>query len=317
MKDPKLSIVLATDSFSTIRPVLERLQTLAGKDLIEVILVTPSPAEMLPAISKYQDQFIAMQVVEDPVDNLAPARAAGVRAARAPLVFIGETHSFPHVDFVEATLAALEDPHWSITVPAIRNVNPKGAWSWSAFLSDYGRWSEGLERAELSSAPVYNATYRVPVLLELGSTLSSALDQGDELQIALQTRGRKVLFDPRAVVDHANVARPWDWIRGRFLGGLLIASNRSRRWPWSRRIVYVGGSFLIPLVLLPPLLPGVRGAARLRRLPMGTIPLIVAGILLRAFGEMFGYAGLFADRAVEGMHEYEIHKLDYRGPGRI
>ena len=32
---------------------------------------------------------------------------------------------------------------------------------------------------------------------------------------------------------------------------------------------------------------------------------------------MFGYAGLFADRAVEGMHEYEIHKLDYLGPGRI
>src|SRR5262249_4936793 len=117
--------------------------------------------------------------------------------------------------------------------------------------------------------------------------------------------------------DHANVGRTWDFINGRLLGGLLIAWNRCRKWPISRRVLYVGGSFLIPLVLLPRLLPGVQSARRLRRLPAPTIPPLVAGVVLRSCGEMFGYAGLFGDHAVREMHEYEMHKLKYLGSGGI
>jgi hypothetical protein len=316
MKEPKLSIVLATDSFHTIRPVLERLQKLSGRDLVEVILVTPSRAEMIPAISKYQEQFAAVQVVEDPVNTLSAARTAGVLSAKAPVVFLGETHSFPHADFVETTLAAMEDPQWSVVVPALCNANPTGAVSWANFLSDYGRWAEGWERAEITVAPVYNAAYRLPVLLEMGDELTAVLDQSDEMQIALQARGQRVLFDPRAVIDHANVGQGWDWVRSRFISGLFVASNRRRHWPLSRRILYVGGAFLIPIVLLPRLLPGVRAVARRQPLPLGTIPVIVAGLILRAFGEMLGYAGFFADQGERGMHEYEMHKLKYVGPSR-
>ena len=111
-------------------------------------------------------------------------------------------------------------------------------------------------------------------------------------------------------------AQGWDWVRSRFISGLFVASNRRRHWPLSRRILYAGGAFLIPIVLLPRLLPGVRAVARRQPLPLGTIPVIVAGLILRAFGEMLGYAGFFADQGERGMHEYEMHKLKYIGPSR-
>ena len=59
------------------------------------------------------------------VNHLPEARAAGVRAASAPIVFIGETHSYPQPGWAEALLTAFEGP-WAAVVPAIGNANPNG-----------------------------------------------------------------------------------------------------------------------------------------------------------------------------------------------
>ena len=84
----------------------------------------------------------------DPVNDLAPARAAGILAATAPIVFVGETHSFPDSKFAEVLLAGFSGPWTSIT-PAFDNANPDSAMSWAAFISDYGRWARGLPAGEI------------------------------------------------------------------------------------------------------------------------------------------------------------------------
>ena len=47
-----------------------------------------------------------------------------------------------------------------------------------------------------------------------------------------------------------------------------------------------------------------------------TLPLVALGMVLRAIGEVAGYAGAPAERAEEAMTEYEVHKLAYAGGGR-
>ena len=65
------------------------------------------------------DGFRHVRIVPlDAVETLAPARAAGVRAASAPIVFIGETHIYPQPGWADALLAAFEEP-WTAIVPAI------------------------------------------------------------------------------------------------------------------------------------------------------------------------------------------------------
>jgi hypothetical protein len=49
------------------------------------------------------------------------------------------------------------------------------------------------------------------------------------------------------------------------------------------------------------------------KLPWGTIPAVLTGLILRGVGEAFGYATLLAGYAERGMHQYEVHKLDYSG----
>ena len=66
--------------------------------------------------------FGAARVVHVPAPfSLAGARAAGVRAAAAPVVFIGETHSFPRPGMLSAMLAAFTDERCVAVVPAITN----------------------------------------------------------------------------------------------------------------------------------------------------------------------------------------------------
>lgn len=169
-------MILATDTYSTIRPVVERWRQQSVRKKIELVLVAPSAAAVSPAL-EHRDEFGNLQIVEDTVTDLAVARAAGIRAATAPIVFVGETHSYPQPGFAEALVTEFSGP-WSSVAPAFGNANPTGILSWAGFLSDYGRWVDGLPAGEISETPVYNAAYRLAVLLELGDRLIPSLAGG-------------------------------------------------------------------------------------------------------------------------------------------
>lgn len=308
--EARMSVVLATDSYATIHPVIRCLSKQTVKEALEVVLVTPDVESMRAALGN-EDRFAAVTVVEDAVEDLAVARAAGVRGSSAPIIFIGETHSFPTPDMTEVILDALGEPDWACVVPSVYNVNPRGMISWSGCILDYGRWAAGMPAGQIESAPVYNAAFRREVLLALGDRLPFALGQTDELGLALAEKGQRVLFAPQARIGHANVTGLRDWFWNRLLGGNLIATNRSRQWSTAKRLVYIGGSFLIPAVLLQRLLPGIRRTSQRESLPPGTLPAIVLGLVLRAAGEALGYAGLLGDVSARGMHSYELHKLKY------
>lgn len=304
-----MSVVLATDTYATIRAVIERFRRQTVRERLELVLVTPA-AEAHAAEAALGAGFGAHRIV--PVDSIVPlarARAKGVRAATAPLVFIGETHSYPHPRMAEALIGAHASP-CAVVVPAFLNANPDGPLSWAAFLSDYGTWVDGLPARDLRSVPTYNAAFRRSFLLGFGERLELALAQGEEMLAGLRARGERARFEPTARIDHANVSRMAPWLHQRYLVGRIVAANRSARWPLVRRLGYVLGSPLIPAVLLARRLEGVRAASR-RSIPVGTVPALVLGNVVKAAGEMIGYARGARGFSHERLDEYEVHKLAY------
>ncbi|MBK9166297.1 MAG: glycosyltransferase [Bryobacterales bacterium] len=313
MAEPKLSVILATDTYATIRPVTDRLRKQTARREIEVVLIAPTAADVEPILA-HQAEFACVRIVVSPVGDLAVARAAGIRAASAPAVFVGETHSYPHPEFAEKLLRAL-DSGYAAVAPGFGNGNPNGVLSWAGFLSDYGRWVHTLPAGEIPEVPLYNAVYRREILLELGERLVPALSHGDELPRHMRARGLRCYFEPAARLDHVNIARGGDWIRERFVSGLLIASYRVRRWGLARRLLYVGGSVLIPFVLMARVVPGIRKTAGAMELPSGTLAAIVFGMFVKGSGELAGYAGGPTEKGERDMWKYEMHKLAYAGPG--
>jgi hypothetical protein len=244
--------------------------------------------------------------------SLAGARGFGVRAARAPLAFLGETHTFPDPVMVEALLRADTGAH-GVLVPAVSNANPGSALSWAALLTDYGAWIDGREGGETEAIPLYNAAFRRSLLLDLGEDLDGALEQGDALVAALRARGVRAWLEPTARISHLNVARPRAWLHERFIAGRLFAASRGRRWSWGRRVVYLVGSPLVPLLMTRRILPIMRDARRRARLPAFTLPALVLGFAARALGEMLGYAVGARESDGPWMAEYEVRKALYAG----
>src|SRR5262245_53619015 len=104
LSTPRLSVVLATDAYETIRPVLSALRRQASAPQIEPIIVLLGDGSTTVRLEDLST-FPHAKVVRS-VNDLPEARAAGVRVASAPIVFIGETHSYPQPGWAEALLTA-------------------------------------------------------------------------------------------------------------------------------------------------------------------------------------------------------------------
>jgi len=310
----RLSIVLATDTYDTLRPVIASLRRQINREQLEIVIV--APAETLGHIDCSQlEGFGAVRTTLISAPLLLPrARAAGVRAASAPIVFLAETHCFPEPDMCHRLLAGFTDAHCAAVAPAIVNANPKTALSWASYLTDYGSWGPERRSGQIEQPLKYNGAYRRDVLLELGDRLDELLDaNNEELWPILHRKGYHSCFDRNARANHVNATKLRVMVQIRFCAGALIGAQRARRWTWLRRLMYVAGSPLIPAVLVWRARSNVRFAAAGRRLPLGTTLGISVGAFTKTIGEVLGYLGLTPRSAESGLTNNELHKLRHAG----
>lgn len=312
--DPaRLSVVLPTDCYETIRPVIRRLLRQSARSGIEIVVVFPSGAP-LRLDSDELAGFAGVRVV--PVEELQPmgrARAAGVRASTAPIVFVGETHTYAHPGWAQALIDAHAGP-WAAVAPGFGNANPGNIMSWSSFLLDYGHWLHCRSAGVIDFVPTHNASYKREVLLQFGEELDRVLTHGDQLSASLRP-GHLAYLEPAARIDHLNVAQPASWVDERFLCGVMVGSRRAMRWSRLRRLVYFFGSPLIPPLLMARSWRAYRLAASRLRVPFGTLPAMVLGTIISAAGEMVGYARGARAPGESRMQEYELHKVRYAADG--
>jgi hypothetical protein len=307
---PQLSVILVTDQYRTIRPVVARLRAQAARARLEIVLVVPAGHTLEPEPGALEG-FGGVRCVEVPsIVPLSTARVAGIHAATAPVVVIGETHSFPLTGWAEALIEAHAGP-WAVVVPAFVNANPESALSWAAFIRDYGLWVEGLPAGPLGTVPAYNTAMKRDVLLTLDGRLEDLISHGEALIESLRAAGHRACFHPAAAIEHANVSRLWAWIAQRFVTGRVLGASRARRWSLTRRLLYLCGAPLIPAVIVGRLSASVRQVLRTRRPPAGTLAALALGAVVSAAGETVSYLLGGGTDQVRRADEYELFKLRY------
>jgi hypothetical protein len=308
VSDPKLAVVVVTDRYAAIERLVDCLRAQDVRDQIELVVAVPADGSFaLPQLP----EFARAGVVEvKSLDPLPAARAAAVRAAAAPFVFVGETHSLPRPGWAAATIAAHEGGA-AVVVPAICNGNPSDAVSWACLIMDYGRWLASGVRREVDQVPGYNTSYRREALLELGPRLDELLEQESGVASELRRRGGRVCFEPDAQVDHLDISRRLHWVRDSFLVGRVLATTRIRRWSRLRRIAYFAGAPLIPLVMLWRLHNIWPRRSEQMQPPRSTLPAFVAVSTVLALGEMSGYASPASRAELERMMNNELHRELY------
>lgn len=311
---PALSVVLITpDSFETIRRTVRCLTRQNVHDRIELIIVAPTDAR-IDVDADLVTSLAGVQVVRlASLTPTGPGRAAGIRAARAPIVAFGEEHCFPAPGWAEALLEAHRGEYAAVG-PAMRNANPDTIVSWADLLIGYGPWLAPVDAGEVEYLPGHNSSYKRAVLLEYGEALDDLMEAETVLMWDLRRKGHRLMLQPAAQAAHTNFGFWKSWIPVMFLNGRAFADTRSAQWTMARRTVFAAASPLIPLVRFSRALGHARRLGRGWPFLLRVLPTLSVGLVFDALGQLAGYvAG--AGAAHRKLAEYEWHRLKHTPRG--
>ena len=305
----RLSVVLATDVYDTVRPVVAALQRQRLAAEIELVIVLPASAQG--------------GVPREELHGVWPhsGRRGGLHggARRGP----GRRHPRR----IGPDRLHRRDPHVrrrglgrSAPGPVRRTVDRCRAGDRQR-QSNQCRELGGLplrlcplgtfaiRRRDVGPPRVTILAHRRSALLALGDRLPDALDPHQEVMWPLLWgSGHRALFAPAARITHVNVGRPGWLLQEKFCSGVLLGMGRSHRWPLWRRLVYLLASPLIPIVLLARVARDARPPVP-ARLPAGTIPALVLCALAKTLGEVVGYLGVVQPARAAQLTRMEIHKV--------
>jgi Glycosyl transferase family 2 len=304
-----MSVLIVTPGgFDLVRETVRHLRAQTARARLELVVVAPS-RETLGAFDGEAAGFARVRVVEaGEIRRASRAKAAGVRAARAPFVAFAEEHCYPEPDWARLLI----DAHargWDAVGPQMCNANPRSSVSRAGLYLNYGACIAPAASGRSERLPWHNVSYRRELLLSYGEDLSEALSVEGLLLDDLRAKGRGLYFESRARAHHVNISRLSSWVAHSFWGGRLFGAARARRKNWTllRRLAYAGGGPLIPLVRVRRALPqiyraggGAGGTARV-------LPAVLAGLIPHALGEAAGYA-FGAGRAEERYCFYEMNR---------
>jgi hypothetical protein len=225
------------------------------------------------------------------IETLAPAIAAGVRAATGPVVAYAEEHSFPEPGWASALIERHRGP-WAAVAWALENANAKTLTSWAHLLADFGPAvapvGSGERRGPL---PWHHVSYKRQELLARDDRLEELLESEALLHEELLAQGGRIYLEGGAASRHLNVSRLRTHLASHFFEGRAWAAARARSRSWSRarRLAHALGFPLVPLVRLKRLLPDVRRVRARSGRRWGLIPRLGLSLATDAFGEAVGY----------------------------
>jgi len=304
---PEMSVVIVTpDDYETIRKTIRYLRAQAVRDRLEIIIVAPS-AEIHEVDESELKDFLQFRVIGvGEIKSIASANTAGLHQASAPVVAFIEEHSFPDPGWAEALIKAHRQP-WAAVGPVMRNANPNRLTSWADFLISYGRWLDPTPAGVIDHLPGHNSSYKREILLDYGSALEGMLEAESVLHWNLGAKGYQLYLEPAAKTSHLNFERLSSWLLAQFCSGRLFTVTRAKHWSFLRRLLYMGGAPLIPVVRLWRALRHLRQSKQQNNLLPWILPALILGLVASAAGEMAGHL-LGAGNAKERMRDLEFHR---------
>ena len=301
-------LILTPGGFDLIRETVRRLRAQTVRERIELVVVAPS-REALGPFERETTGFQSVRVVEaGEIRRASSAKAAGVRAARAPFLALAEEHCYPEPEWARLLLAA-HARGWDAVGPRMCNANPASAVSRAGLYLNYGACLAPAAPGPSERLPWHNISYRREALTAYGEDLAMLLAVEGLLLDDMRARGRGLYFEAAARTHHVNISRLSSWVAHSFWGGRMFGAARARGKSWTplRRLLYVSGGPLIPLVRVRRALPLVyrtgAGHADVARV----LPAMLAGLIPHALGEMTGYA-FGAGPAEERYSPYELNR---------
>jgi hypothetical protein len=217
-------------------------------------------------------------------------RAAGTRAAAAPVVAFIEDHCAPQEGWAEALIETHREP-WAAVGYAFEPANPTRWRSRATLIAEYGFWAHPVTGGPARILPGNNVSYKRKILLSLGDDLDRALDMDDNIHRLIAAQGLPSGLSAGARVAHQELAGIRPTAKANYDYGRVLAAARSsdEGWGLPRRLLYAGAAPLgAPAVRALRLLDSLRGRSALWGQAVAALPAIVAIWIANALGQATG-----------------------------
>jgi len=313
---PAMSVVvIPPDTYQRIRRLVQCLANQTIKENLEIIFIVNSLEKFTPDPGDVSG-FANWRIIQgNDSDTMGVTRAAGVFAARAPVVVMTENHCYPDPEWAEMLVRAHQQP-WGAVGPAVNLVLPASPTNWAMHWLGYSRWMEPVRAGVIDDLPGHNSSYKRDALMYYGAQLGAMLEIETILHWDMQQRGLQLYLEPAAKTYHGSL-EPENVLQEFFYYGRAFAAQRSKGWSWGSRLIYALGAPLIPLIRFRRILRDVRRADKSAAWFAPVIPPLILGLITNALGEMLGYLfGIGNSLAVIKRNEL-YSKRSHKETGRL
>jgi hypothetical protein len=222
----------------------------------------------------------------------AELRARAVAAATGEIVALLEDHCVPAADWCTAILGAHRGPYAGVG-GAVDKGFPVGsqhdtALNWALYLTDYSRYMNPQPEGPAHGLTDTNSSYKRAALADIAELWSEEFHE-NVVNDRLRRDGHALWFAPDVIVHEQRTMTLGDTLRDRYSFGRLFASTRVEDVPWSRRLLFIAGSTIMPPLLVARVARNVLGRRRHVLAFVRALPALGLVSSVWIAGEMVGY----------------------------
>lgn len=281
-----LSVIVASQNAeTTIEKCLSSLQLQNRDNGTEIIVVDNSTDRSAQIAEK---KFPDVQLIKIPDPRLIPELwAVGLARASGEVVATTTAHCIPDAQWISEVLRQHESTYAGIG-GAIENVQPASPIHWAVYFCRYTPYMLPFSPHPVEQIPGDNGSYKRWVLEECANLIKDGFWE-TVVNAQLRKDGHSLLLTPMLRVYHGRSFGLWTFCRQRLLLGRIFGAERASTASFTRRLVYIAFSPLIPFVFLGKIVRQVINKGRHQREFLLSLPALVLFVLCWSLGEFLGY----------------------------
>ncbi len=278
-------IIAASNDLSSLEGCLSSLDKQVKADDTEVIVISNYADDSSERINS---QFPYVRYIGLPKTATIPElRTAGIEAAKGEIIALLEDHCVFHANWCAEIKRAHGSPY-SIIGGAVENASVSRAVDWAVYLYEYGKYMLPLKAGVVDALAGNHVSYKRAILEQVKAQYADGFFE-TFINNQLRDAGKPLYLSPSAIVYHQKGYRITETFIQCFHHGRLFAGKRIEKMKFGKRLKFILGSFVLPVLLPGRILLRTWQKRRYRQELLRAFPLLALFMASWSFGEFIGY----------------------------
>lgn len=282
----KLSIVVVSIySHQSLINCLDSILACENQDKIEIIVANSSSDNSLLYLDIKYPRVRFIQFSQNM--GIPDLSAEGIAQALGEIIALTDSSCLVDGDWITSILKAHQSKS-AVVGGTVEIHGLRKAIDWAAYFCEYGEFMHPLRAGSVDALPGNNISFKRSALLIGNEYVKNKFWKTFWCQ-KLRAEGIELISEPSMLVYYTKNFHLASFLTRRFHHGRCFAGMRAIEFTIIKRVLYLGGSVLLPFIFLYRVISTVVGKKRRLKELLLSFPLIVLAIIFWSLGETCGF----------------------------